>query len=340
MKRFIFFICLFFSVLYSDEYLSTPPSNLPVKVETSFYLLNFTSINEKDETFLADVYFSFRWNDPRLAYPPVEGHAFKIYLEEAAKDRLYDIWWPQIEFINGLIPVYSNRSLFIFPDGTVEYHISINCNFFTPLNFKRFPFDQQKLLIKIDSFMWNKNILEFIPIAHANLYNPETVNPYEEAIIKVEQYTETISGVGISHFHGGGDYSTFISAITVERKSSFFLYEVFIPLFLVISISCSVFFGYKEPFLDKIMVNLTAFLVLMAGKFTINVDLPHIGYLTMIDKAFLTAYLCIGLTVLSDVLEKVTRETNEARASRINQFGRWTIFLIFIITLLLIYLLS
>ena len=101
-----------------------------------------------------------------------------------------------------------------------------------------------------------------------------------------------------------------------------------------------VFFGFKEPFLDKIMINLTAFLVILASKFTVNLNLPEIGYLTMIDKTFLAAYICIGLTVIVDVLQKAWSVSHKTWAKHINNYARWSIFFLFIIALLLIYFLS
>jgi hypothetical protein len=44
------------------------PPTKPMVVDTGFYLLNLISLNERDETFLADVYFVFTWNDPRLKF--------------------------------------------------------------------------------------------------------------------------------------------------------------------------------------------------------------------------------------------------------------------------------
>lgn len=337
MKWILFFCLLLTQIsIQAERNLTSPPPQLPVSVKTGFYLLNFTSLNEKDETFLADVYFSFRWNDPRLQFTSTEP---EVYQEGSVKDKLKTIWRPQIEFINAYQPIYNNRTLFIYPNGDVEYHISITAYFYTPLNFKRFPFDQQKLTIRLDSFSWNKEILVFVPSTEKEfMLNKKSINSLEEHVLDVQEKEESIiSGPITGQASKNNEFSSYVVTITIERKASFFLYQVYIPILLVIGMSCMVFFGHHEPFLDKIMINLTAFLVLLASKFTINLNLPEIGYLTIIDKSFLAAYICIGCTVIVDGLQQVWKVSHKKRTRLINTYARWSIYILFVLSLIIIY---
>lgn len=58
-----------------------PPSKLPLEVATGFFLANLSGAAERSETFEADLYLTFRWHDPRLAFAGTEP---KRFLEEAA----------------------------------------------------------------------------------------------------------------------------------------------------------------------------------------------------------------------------------------------------------------
>ena len=69
---------------------------------------------ERSETFEADLYLTFRWQDPRLAFAGTEP---KRFLEDAADEQLQQMWWPQLEFINTGTPDVANRTLDIAPDG-------------------------------------------------------------------------------------------------------------------------------------------------------------------------------------------------------------------------------
>lgn len=336
--RWILLACLLFVKVFGDTSLTSPPPNLPVEVKVGFYLLNFTSVNEKDETFLADAYFSFHWHDPRLASKT----AFAIYHEEAAREKLTTIWRPHIEFINGYEPIYNNRTLIIHGDGNVEYHISITAYYYSRLNFTRFPFDTQVLQIQLDSFTWNRNILVFVPSSDPTLmYDIDNVNALEEQVLGVvEREKKIITGPVIERLDPIREFSCYEVDIIVKRQSGFFLYQIFIPLFLVTAMSCTVFFGLKEPFLDKVMVNLTSFLIIIAIKFALNLNLPEIGYLTMVDKSFLAAYFCIGLSIGVDALQQVWKDKHMPWAKKINHHARWGIFLLFVLLIILIYFLS
>ena len=74
-----------------------PPSKLPVEVTTGFFLANLSGAAERSETFEADLYLTFRWQDPRLAFAGTEP---KRFLEDSAIAQLQTMWWPQLEFIN------------------------------------------------------------------------------------------------------------------------------------------------------------------------------------------------------------------------------------------------
>ncbi|MBI2743304.1 MAG: hypothetical protein HYX48_05250 [Chlamydiales bacterium] len=324
----------------AEETFTSPPPNLPVKVETSFYLVDLVTIDEKAETFLADVYFSFKWNDPRLVFGATD-HKPKVYLEERAAAILKEIWWPQIEFLTASLPIYNNRSVFIFPDGDVEYYIAVTGNFRTRFDFKRFPFDTQTLDIKIDSFLWDKNILEFVPAKGKVLFHKALEDTRNEAsILRLHDIAGTTPGPILENLGNTSEYSTYEVVIETERKYGFFVYQIFIPLFLVLGIACTVFFAHKEPFLDRIMVSLTAFLVFIATKFMINQDLPQIGYMTFIDKIFVVSYICIGVTVAVSVLEKLWSPKNEKRAKKLDELMRLITPITFILLFILLFFLE
>ena len=93
---------------------------------TGFFLANLAGAAERSETFEADLYLTFRWHDPRLAFTGTEP---KRFLEEAAVEQLQTMWWPQLEFINTGTPDVANRTLDIAPDGSVTYKLSVTATF-------------------------------------------------------------------------------------------------------------------------------------------------------------------------------------------------------------------
>ena len=111
-----------------------PPSKPPVEVTVGFFLANLSGAAERSETFEADLYLTFRWYDPRLAF---DGTEPKRFLEEAAVDQLQKMWWPQLEFVNTGAPDVANRALDIAPDGSVSYKLAVTATFRSDLDLRR-----------------------------------------------------------------------------------------------------------------------------------------------------------------------------------------------------------
>ncbi len=333
MIRILCFLLFFIQGVCQEKIITSPPPSTPVRVDTRFYLINFISLNEKEETFTADAYFTFQWQDPRLIYSPEPGETVRAYFDDAAKQKLTQIWSPQIEFLNSGTPIINNAGLFIYPDGRVQHYMSITGTFRTHLDLKGFPFDKQQLKIEVDSFLWDQNVLVFVPTEHEELTSTTSVRKIHDNldIIKIDESITETKGLQLGKLNQTAEYSTFVVSIFTKRQPRFFVFQVFVPLILVFGISCSVFFALKDPFLDRIMIFLTCLLVFLATKFTINQSLPQVAYMTVIDKAFMFSYLCIGLSVLVAVIEKRIFLTRPERAEKIDALGRWLIPLFFIV---------
>jgi hypothetical protein len=65
----------FSSVATADE-TWLPPGKPPVEVAAGFFLANLSGAAEHSETFEADLYLSFSWHDPRLAFAGTEPKRF------------------------------------------------------------------------------------------------------------------------------------------------------------------------------------------------------------------------------------------------------------------------
>lgn len=300
-----------------------PPPNLPVEIKTGFRLVRLISINEREQTFYANIYFNFKWFDSRLAFTPKPEQKAKIYVEEAVPDQLNQMWWPQIEFMNTNSPVFNNRTLFIFPDGQVEYYMGMTGNFRFPADFKRFPFDTQTLQILVDSFVWSDNICVFIPASVA-IETPEEqdVNPLHQ-IISIKESIYTVGEPELTPFGGSGIYSVYSATIIVERNFLYFIHHIILPIILLVCMCCLTFCTFNAKLIDKLFVSITCFLSLLAIKFAIALDLPHISYSTIIDQIFLFSYFCIGLIMVIHVACNYIKQTNKNLARKINNNAPW-----------------
>ncbi|MFM7376240.1 MAG: hypothetical protein ACKO39_13975 [Chthoniobacterales bacterium] len=279
----------------------TPPpaGDGPVEVLTGVYLLNLNSVNEKDEAFEADLYIQFIWRDPRLAHGGAEP---LTYAEEAVEEKLKEIWWPQIEFVNTAEPIITNQILAIYPDGQVGLVLGLTATFRTDFDLRRFPFDRQKLAIKVQSFISDADKLRFV--VNKDYLGAKKSNTYEG--LRVKGLDASVGTVNLDGIHA--DFSEFRATIDVERNPSFFFWTVFGPVILIFLISCTVYLLASDQLADRVGICLTALLACIATQFALSFSLPQISYLTLIDRLFVATYGFIALNVLIASIEAMRGE--------------------------------
>lgn len=274
-----------------------PPSgDQPTEVMAGIYLLNLNAVNEKDETFDADVYLRFIWKDPRLAHAGPEA---LVYAEEAASEKLDEIWWPQIEFINTAKPEVTNQTLAISPEGDVALAMGLTSTFRADFDLRRFPFDRQSLGIQIQSFVSDAKQLRFV--VDRTYLGAKKSNTFEG--LRVRGVDASVGLVNLDGIHT--DFSEFRAEIKVERNPSFYFWTVFGPVVLIFLISCTVFLVPSEELADRVGICLTALLACIATQFALSFSLPQISYLTLIDRLFIATYAFIALNVLIASVEAV-----------------------------------
>jgi Neurotransmitter-gated ion-channel ligand binding domain len=234
-----------------------PPSKLPVEVAAGFFLANLSGAAERSETFEADLYLTFRWHDPRLAFAGTEP---KRFLEEAAVVQLQAMWWPQLEFINTGTPDVANRTLDIAPDGSVTYKLSVTATFRSDLDLRKFPFDRETLEVRIQSFTWTRDQMIFVPDPTRIGFNPRST--YEE--LDVSQVSSEVRQRELTGWKPAESYSEFAALIEVKRRPIFYLWTVFAPVMLIFLISCAIFAVDIENLHDRIGIGLTALLACIA----------------------------------------------------------------------------
>lgn len=281
--------------------LTQPPPNLPVTVRVGLNFLHLVSINEYDETFTADIYLYSEWKDPRLAYNAPEGAFPRTYIGADCASKLKEIWWPDFEFVNcGKIDI-TNSYLAIHPDGTIQLNQGITADFRNTFDYRKLPFDNQRLQIILSSFSWNNKIVVFKTLPDSVIAAKKMKAVYEE--IRILGLSVSESGPIDHETPTPSGYSEFIVTLKIQRAPLFYSYQVFFPLLIVIGLCCSVFYIPPEDLGNRINIVLTCVLVFIATKFLLNQDLPKIGYLTFIDKVFFIAYGFAGIVAISCIIE-------------------------------------
>lgn len=307
-----------------------PDRSGPVPVQIDFFLLDVTGINDAAETFDASLYIDLKWKDSRMAFDAAKfGSSRALYPKEAADTQLATMWSPHIN-VENLVgdPSTLDQCLTIYADGTVELERRIAGTFSSPMQLDRFPFDQQALEIRLESFLWNSSELQLVKVD-----DPDTSHRHVSETLSLKGWSFAASSLRISeHDYPTGDkYSSFVSRMLVQREPWFYMWSVVFPLVLVTIFALTCFFWDQEALGERVAQVLTCLLTVTAQSLVVSGDLPKISYFTPIDYAFLLTYAILLIVAVESIVTKFLNERNRELADLIDYHAAWVVSLAYAI---------
>lgn len=124
---------------------------LPINVLTAVYFLKIDELEENENHFKGTVDVRLRWRDPRNEISQIAAiSGYQDFFGEDASKKMETVWTPLVE-ISNLVgePTYTTQVLRVFADGGVEIRRRVTGTFSSEFDPARFPFDRQKLCIKL-----------------------------------------------------------------------------------------------------------------------------------------------------------------------------------------------
>lgn len=291
------------------------PAAVPRQVELGVYVLDLVEIDEPAGQFAVHVLLAASWRDPALAF---EGTQPRMWREDAAMDEVNAIWRPMVEFNRTIAPAELEHALLrVHPDGLVEFERQMDVRLASDLDLRRLPFDTQRLQLELESFQHQAGEVVFtLPPENLRMakrislpqWRPGKVTS-EVAPFFSEIYEET--------------YSRATVTIEVTRRFQFYIWQMIVPLCILIGMAFAVFFLPPSDLADRMNVIIASLLTVVALSYSLHVDLPKIPYLTIIDWLFLLAYVFLGLAMAGMVWIRKLHERDEPRAIRYDRWLRW-----------------
>ena len=275
-----------------------------IDVGVGLHILNISSIDEVNEQFSVDGYLLLRWKDPRLAFTPDPQHPGRLY-------HPGEIWTPRLEIINaaGARQVYDAIAL-VRPDGSVNYAERFRVLLSARFRLHRFPFDSQLLPIIIHPFLGSGRFITLSLNDH-HLWTASEFNAYSSLAQWQLQVVEP--EVHAAKGYDGSPISEVEFQIGVKRKSSFYIWKVFVPLLLMVMLSWAVFWVEARDLSTQVTVAVTTILTVIAFAFAISATMPRVPYLTYIDAFFLQCYVFVFLAMGELMMVHVTHRSDRRR---------------------------
>ena len=283
------------------------------EVSVGLYVIDIFKIDEARQSFEADFFIEFRWKDPHLVTSQPDRCSIASY-----RKTLEEIWHPAARIFNQRNLTKNFETTVVAPDGTVVCGQRFHGLVSSPLNLKRFPFDEQILHIQIMSFVFSPEEVRFIVNHHLTGLAEELSLP--------NWFTNSpnahTGSRHIAQLHQS--FVCFEYELKVKRYTAYYLTRVMLPLILIVSMSYAVFWFPPGQTMPQITISVTAILSLITYEFTLQQTLPQVPYLTVLDKFVIGAMVLVFLALVETV---TTIELAEVKlqflALDIDQWLRW-----------------
>ncbi len=256
----------------------------PTKVSFLIFLIDIDAIDDANQNFTANVYVRLRWQDRRLASPgaPVR----QIPLDT--------VWNPRLTLVNltGLMTTSLPEVVQIEPDGTVTYHQRYTAKFSQALYLYEFPRDKHTFTVQFAAAGYSADQLEFVPGVYPadpsirggaiadELSLPDWKILRYEAVTLPYHPIETVRAAGFGF------------RFEADRHIEYYLWQVVLPLSVVVVMSGAAFWFRREDVGVRIGIATSSVLTLIANRFVLASLLPRLPYMTRMD------YLSVGGTLL------------------------------------------
>lgn len=252
-----------------------PPGESPTRIEVAFYLIDLIAVNDRDETFEADIFAIATWEDPRL-------RGERVRVLPAA-----DVWTPNVAVFNErAVASRLPKEVEIRPDGTVTYRQRLIGTFASALDLAKFPLDTQTLEVRL--VVYGNGADEVVLVESAEIptdRSPElAINDWEIGPLT----TEASSFTPVPGF----EQSSLTIRLEARRLVGYYVVQLLVPLILIVAMSWIPF--WVDPAVVNIRASIcvTTVLTLIAYRFMIGNLVPKLPYLTLVD------FVLLGSTVL------------------------------------------
>ena len=222
-------------------------------------------------------------------------------------------------------------------------------------DFQNFPFDTQKLIIRLKTNVgnWkNYNNKDFSDTGSITFITPEPsvflklLKFKDPEVNKLKAWTIPDNGVEVkSHIIVDENFydsdlnkivpkseSALDIVITIERNFQHYVLKIMLPVFLILCVAWYVLWIPTEKYEARLNTSIIALLALIAYNFVFQDDIPKLEYLTDLDWFILISYIFCCIPVFLSIAFSKFISKNQKKVTKINRYIKhWGILLYFLI---------
>jgi hypothetical protein len=288
----------------------------PTAVRFYAFVLDIDDINGAEQNFQANVFIRLRWKDKRLA----------------DKDKgvrtlpLQAIWNPRIIIANkqGIVRRSLPEVAEVKPDGTVTYMQRFVGPLSQPLRLSEFPFDKHDFTITFIAPGHSPDDVQFVP---------DAITEDTEATGGAMFETLSVADWEVTEYHAeprpyepmkGVKTAGFVFEFTAERYTLYYIWQVMVPLVLIVMMSWGAFWIDPTNASAQIGVATSSMLTLIAYRFMLGGLTPRLPYMTRLDYFTLGSTILVFLTLVEVIVTSIlARNNREKLGRRMDYFARF-----------------
>jgi hypothetical protein len=286
----------------------------PTQVSVGLYILDISKVDDIEQSFQADFMIDVLWKDSRLGAVAAEVGAPCLF-------NLGDVWHPGLTMMNRRKgTLVFPETVTVQPDGTVLYLQRYFGNMASPLDLRRFPYDNQELPFIFGSHYAVDDVHVFLDSKRTGASKTFSLAGWSILGRELSEYEETLE-VELD----GAQAVIPLSALsfTVARSINYYLWKVALPVTVISFMSWAVFWISRKELGPTLAVSSTAILTLIAFMFSLRGVQPPVSYLTHMDFFIYSSLLLLSITHLEGLVSYgLTMSGAERLAHRLDLASR------------------
>jgi len=265
----------------------------PTDVNFFVFVLDIDKIDGAAQSFTANVFVELSWKDKRLAH---EGVVKTVSLTE--------VWNPNVFIGNrgGIMQKSLPEVVKVAPDGTVTYIQRYTGPLSQPLKLSKFPFDQHQFTIQFIAPDFSPKDIQFIPAPAIG--EPQIIGGamYSELSLPDWKITEYKAEIHPYKPTKKIEVAGFAFKFTAKRFALYYVWQVIVPLILIVMMSWGAFYIDPTNTGAQIGVATSSMLTLIAYRFMLGNLIPRLPYMTRLDYFTLGSTILVFLTLLEVII--------------------------------------
>ncbi len=269
-------------------------ANQVERVETGIFAISVYDIDLTSNSFYADFYMWFKWKGD---IDPI------TYLE--VTNSISD--WAMMS-----VPAHPEPEP--LTDGRFYQISRVEGRFLQSFDLKRYPLDQYNLSIFMENSAYTTNQLVYVADKEASGYSEFLTIPgwsiMGSAIDSLVRTYDT--NFGDPRLPNQSEHSVLRYSLNIARPWSFFVWKLLLPLLIVLASSCAALLLAPQHIDSRVALPVTALLTAVFLQETYADALPDLGYLVLMDKIYVMAYILIFASILEVIIMAYWVDQNDA----------------------------